>query len=262
MELFYKTYGQGGPPLVILHGLLGSGRNWHTVAQRLAPQRRVIVPDLRNHGRSPHSPEHSLLDMAQDVVDLQQRLDAAPAVIMGHSMGGMVAMTLAFHMPEVVHGLIVVDIGPRPHRGGVHQVLAVLSRLDLSAMTGKEQVDAALRADIPSTLVRQFLLTNLVTTPKGLRWRVNLPVLQAFLAESDAYRPAPLDVYDGPALFIRGGQSDYIRDDDFDLIRHHFPHANIETVANAGHWVHYEAPQALLALVEGFFRELPGKVKN
>ena len=264
MELFYKTYGQGEPALVILHGLLGSGRNWHTVAKRLAQHRRVIVPDLRNHGRSPHSPQHGLLDMAQDVVDLQHRLDAAPAVILGHSMGGMVAMAMSFHMPEVVRGVIVVDIALRPHRGGVHEVLEVLSRLDLAAMAGKDEVDAALRVSIPSTLVRQFILTNLVTTADGLQWRVNLPALRAFLTESQAFRPAPLDIFEGPALFIRGGQSDYLRDADFDLIRHHFPNARIETVANAGHWVHYDAAAALIALVQDFCRAsgvLPGKVK-
>lgn len=252
MDLFYREYGKDSPVLVILHGILGSGRNWHTVAGHLGRMCRVIVPDQRNHGRSPHAPEHHLKDLAHDIYALQKKAGAFPAIILGHSMGGLVAMEMALHMPEAVDGLIVVDIAPRPHRAGVAQVLHAMRRIDLLQHGKKSAVDAALEVSIADPLVRQFVLTNLAVTRSGLRWRVNLPVLIEFLQESQAYSPAPTDQYAGPALFIRGEKSRYILNEDLELIRHFFPQATLETVPGAGHWVHYEQPEILTRLVTDF----------
>lgn len=255
MKLFYKEYGRGDTPIIILHGLLGSGRNWHSIAASLAEQHRVIVPDLRNHGRSPHSAEHHISDMVIDIVDLQHKLSATPAVVLGHSMGGLVLMELAFRAPEQLAGAIIADIVPKPHLSGVSLVLEAMSKLELGSFSEKQEIDEALARAIDDPLVRQFVLTNVAADGDGFRWRVNLPALQRFLLESNAYRPGPTDVFDGPTLFVRGGRSNYIEESDFPLIKHHFPGADIKTVADAGHWVHYEAPAQMLKLIETFVKE-------
>lgn len=254
MQLFYKEYGHGDMPIIILHGLLGSGRNWHSIAASLAERHRVIVPDLRNHGRSPHSDEHHISDMVIDIVDLQHKLSATPAVVLGHSMGGLVVMELAFRAPEQLAGAIVADIVPKSHLSGVSLVLEAMSKLDLASFAEKQEIDEALARAIADPLVRQFVLTN-VAGDDGFRWRINLPALQRFLPESNAYRPGPTDVFNGPTLFVRGGRSDYVTESDFPLIKHHFPEAEIETIAEAGHWVHYEAPAQMLQLIETFMKE-------
>lgn len=255
MDLFYKTYGQGEPHLIILHGLLGSGRNWHTVCQALAERYHLIVPDQRNHGLSPHSERHTLAGMVADVVALQDHLQSAPSYVLGHSMGGLVAMDFAFAHPERLHGLIVVDIAPRPHRATVAFVLEAMAAIEISRFQNKSEVDEALAKGIEDPLVRQFVLTNLQAEGDHLRWRINLPALRAFLVESQAYKPAADQRYDGPTLFIRGERSPYIRNEDLPLIRQHFPTAELATVQNAGHWVHYEAPETIIHLIDTFLRQ-------
>ncbi len=253
MELFYRRYGESGTPLFILHGLLGSGRNWHSIAKALAGRAQVVVPDMRNHGRSPHSPEHTFAAMVEDIVALKQRLfPGRHVVVLGHSMGGLVTMEMAFQAAEHLAGVIIVDIAPRPHLGGVHAVLDAMMKIDPQQFADKKAIDAALAADIPSALVRQFVLTNISSDAHGMRWRVNLPVLREFLTVSRAYQPAPGDSYAGPALFIRGERSDYIRDQDFETIRGFFPQAELVTAPAAGHWVHYENPEILLRSVRDF----------
>lgn len=252
MELFYKEYGTSGAELIVLHGLLGSGRNWHAVCSSLAEKSRIIVPDMRNHGRSPHSSKHHIADMVSDVLDLQNRHNMSKSFILGHSMGGLVAMDFAFHVPNRTRGVIVVDISPRPHRGAVAFVLDAMAALELSEMRSKNEIDEALAISISNPLVRQFVMTNVMSDGGHFKWRANVPVLKAFLLESQAYEPAVGSVFEGPALFIHGGRSDYVRDEDFELIRHHFPQARIEKVADVGHWVHHEAPDAILSLVNAF----------
>ena len=256
MELFFKEYGSGKPEMIILHGLLGSGRNWHTICASLAGKLRILVPDMRNHGRSPHSEQHHLTDMVNDLLDLQAKHHMQHSYLLGHSMGGLVAMNFAFRIPEKVAGLIVVDIAPRPHRASVAFVLDAMLAIDLDAMRSKGDIDEALSVSIKDPLVRQFVMTNLQTDGERFRWRSNVPALKAFLVESQAYQPSPADVYDGPTLFIRGERSDYIRDDDFAIIRHHFPKAQIETVPGAGHWVHHDAPDAILRLIDRFLEQI------
>lgn len=252
MELFCKEYGSGNSHLIILHGLLGSGRNWHSVCASLAEKRHIIVPDMRNHGRSAHTDEHHIADMVGDVLELQNRFGLNSAFLLGHSMGGLAAMDYAFHAPERTAGLIVVDIPPRPHQARVAFVLDAMAGVKLEEMNSKSDVDDALTAAIPDPVVRQFVLMNLQSGAEGLRWRVNAPVLREFLLESQAYKPAPTSVFEGPALFIRGGRSGYVRDEDFPIIRRHFPNARIETIEEAGHWVHHDAPGEILRLVDGF----------
>ncbi|MFQ5628310.1 MAG: alpha/beta fold hydrolase [bacterium] len=259
MELFCKEYGSNNSHLIILHGLLSSGRNWHTICSNLAEKHHIIVPDMRNHGRSGHSDEHHLSDMVNDVLDVQNRFEIKSSFMLGHSMGGLAAMDFAFNAPEKIEGLIIIDIPPRPHQAGVAFVLDAMLGVRLEEMKSKSEVDEALLGALPDPLVRQFVLSNLHFDTGGFRWRANVPVLREFLLESQAYQPPPANVFEGPTLFIRGGRSDYIRNEDFPIIRNHFPNARIETVEKAGHWVHHDAPDEILQLVDGFMRGVAKK---
>lgn len=259
MELFQREYGSKNPPIVILHGILGSSRNWHTIASKLANNNRVIAPDMRNHGQSPHSEVHRLTDMVADVLELQRALGATPAILLGHSMGGLVGMQTAFQASEKVLGLIVVDIAPRPHRAGVVQVIEAMARMRLHQLQSKRDAESALVNAIRNPETVQFVLTNLIIGEGGSRWRVNLPALQEFLIDSQAYQPAPTEIYTGPTLFVRGEKSNYLREEDLPMIQRHFPQARLETVAGAGHWVHYEAPDEVTVLVEEFVATIPSR---
>ena len=256
---------QGDPaarPLVILHGLIGTLDNWQTLARRWAEEAglRVISVDLRNHGRSFHSPEHSYAAMAQDVLALLDHLalPAATLTLMGHSMGGKVAMSLALGYPERLAQLLVVDIAPR-FSNMEHQddIIAGLQAVDLRTIQNRQQAEAALAARIPQVGVRQFLLKNLYRREdNSFAWRINLPVLVANLAavgqEISSARP-----FLKPTLFIRGGKSDYITaDDKLHSIPALFPNSQVVTVPDAGHWVHAEKPDEFFGLVRSFVSQL------
>lgn len=252
---------QGDPaarPLVILHGLFGTLDNWQTLARRWADEAglRVISVDLRNHGRSFHAPEHSYALLAQDVLALFDHLALDPAhlTLMGHSMGGKVAMTLALGYPARLAQLLVVDIAPR-FSDMEHQddIIAGLQAVDLGIIQSRQQAEAALAARIPQPGVRQFLLKNLYRRDdNSFAWRINLPALVANLAavgqEIASARP-----FEKPALFIRGGKSDYITaDDKLHGIPALFPNSQVATVPDAGHWVHAEKPDEVFGLVQNF----------
>jgi esterase len=252
---------QGEPtarPLVILHGLFGTLDNWQTLARRWAEEAglRVISVDLRNHGRSFHSPEHSYALMAQDVLALCDHLALDPAQLnlMGHSMGGKVAMCLALGYPERLAQLLVLDIAPR-FSDMEHQddIVAGLQAVDLGTIQNRQQAEAALAPHIRQLGVRQFLLKNLYRREdNSFAWRINLPVLAGNLAaigeEIDAAQP-----FLKPTLFLRGGKSDYITPDDkLTCIPALFPNSQVVTVPDAGHWLHAEKPDEVFDLVKNF----------
>ncbi|KAA3610970.1 MAG: alpha/beta fold hydrolase [Calditrichaeota bacterium] len=255
MKLFQQIYGEDDPAIIILHGILGSGRNWHTAAKILAANHRVIVPDLRNHGRSPHSDMHRIAGMVDDVISLQQQTQASPSILLGHSMGGLIACEVAFQSSMTVQALIVVDITPRSHRGDVIKILTAMKNIDLSSIKNKNEVDEKLSPSIPDPIIRQFILTNL-STDGEFKWRVNLPALYDYLIDMRAYSPAPSNVYNGPALFLRGERSDYIQQADEKIIQQHCPQAEIVTIPNAGHWVHYDNLPALVSEVKSFIEKV------
>jgi len=259
MMLHYLDQGDAAAtPLVILHGLFGTLDNWQTLARRWADEAglRVVGADLRNHGRSFHAPEHSYALMAQDVVDLFDHLALDPArlTVLGHSMGGKVAMTLALAYPQRLAQLIVVDIAPR-FSNMEHQedIVAGLQAVDLGSIQNRQQAEAALLPHIPQVGVRQFLLKNLYRrADNSFAWRINLPGLVARLAdvgeEITAARP-----FFKPALFVRGGKSDYITTDDkLHGIPALFPNSQVVTVPDAGHWLHAEKPAEVFGLVKNF----------
>ena len=243
--------------MVILHGLFGTLDNWQTLARRWATEAglRVVSVDLRNHGRSFHSPEHSYALMAQDVLALFDHLQlGADTTLLGHSMGGKVAMRLALDHPARLARLVVVDISPR-FSDMQHQndVLAGLHAVNLTGISNRQEADAALAQYIHNVGTRQFLLKNLYRKDdNSFAWRINLDVLNAQL-------PAIGEATEGvvpflkPTLFIRGGNSDYITTDDkLHGIPALFPNSEVATVVDAGHWVHAEKPEEVFGLVQAF----------
>jgi pimeloyl-ACP methyl ester carboxylesterase len=250
-----------GAPLVILHGLYGAKRNWATIAARLAPRRRVLTVDLRNHGESPWDPRHDYPALAADVARLietrliETRLIetrvGGPADVLGHSMGGKAAMILALSRSELVSRLVVVDIAPAPSPGTAAVAPHVLRAVPLSGLVRRTEVEEALAATIPDPAVRAFLAANVRRGPDGLAWTINLEAIDRHFAEILSFPEIAAGVaFTKPTLFIAGGRSDYLRPEHRPAIERLFPGAVVETIAGAGHWVHAEAPAAFLEVVE------------
>ena len=242
-----------GPPLAILHGLFGSGRNWNSIAKRLGACYRVVAFDLRNHGASPWAATMTYAEMAGDVRVSLATLGCRRAALLGHSMGGKVAMLAALRDPETVERLVVVDIAPvvyPPHHLGM---VRAMRGLDLAGIGRRGEADARLAKAVPDPAERAFLLQNLVLNGSAARWRINLDAIEREMPALVGFPPIPPGTsYDGPALFVGGGGSDYLRPEHEAEIRRLFPRARIARVAEAGHWLHAEQPRAFLDLVEPF----------
>ena len=238
------------PPLVIAHGLFGSARNWGAVSKRLASRRQVIAVDMRNHGDSPWSDAHGYEEMAADL-DATIAALGGRADLLGHSMGGKAAMTLALGAPERVHRLIVADVAPVGYRHSQIGYVRAMQGLDLARLTRRAQADAALAAEVPEPGVRAFLLQSLVFRETGASWKLNLEVLENEMPRIMDF-PEPSGRFEGPALFITGETSEYVRPEHWDRIRALFPAARHREIAGAGHWLHAEAPDAFVEAVEAF----------
>ena len=250
MKLHYQSTGIGRP-LVILHGLFGSSDNWRSIVKVLVNTRQVITVDLRNHGQSPHSTEQSYPLMVEDLFELLDDLDLDKVDLIGHSVGGKVAMAFSQTYPDRINKLIVVDIAPRQYQPEHTAIFKALLALDLSLYTQRSDLDQALALSLPDKAVRQFLLMNLNNQNQQLHWQINLPALfdnyQALLAAVCEQGK----VY-STSLFIRGGRSNYINVDDETLIKKTFSNSSLVTIEQAGHWVHAEAPQAFITTVSEF----------
>ncbi|MCA8927566.1 MAG: alpha/beta fold hydrolase [Alphaproteobacteria bacterium] len=243
-----------GPPLLILHGLLGQARNWASQMKRFAADYRVLVVDLRNHGRSPWAEGMTYEAMADDIAALAERI-GPPVRIVGHSMGGKVTMVTALKYPHLVERPVVVDISPVRHeQTPFYDYLDAMLGLDLSAIARRGQADRLLADAIPSDAERAFLLLNLAADGgQGLRWRPNLRELRDRLPDIldwpeflFRYR------YPEPILFVAGGDSPYIQDSHKAAIARLFPQAEYATIPGAGHWVHADQPQAFFDTVSAF----------
>lgn len=252
LELEFRREGDG-PPIVVLHGLFGSSRNWASVSKTLASRFQILSLDLRNHGGSPWSDGMGYPDMAEDVVAFLDRAGLESAVVLGHSMGGKVAMTLALTRPERVDALAVVDIAPAAYRGTLEAYAQAMMSLDLTRAARRGEVDVMLAERVPDPVVRAFLLQNLDRADDGFAWRLNLPALLSAMDELSGF-PASLGgkAFDGPCCFIAGGLSDYLRPEHGPRIETFFPKAEIRRVAGAGHWVHAEAPMAFVETLDAF----------
>jgi len=249
MELFYNSYGQTGPPLIILHGLLGSNGNWVTLSRTaFSDVARVYAVDQRNHGRSPHVDRIDYPSMAADVRAFIEQHELESAILLGHSMGGKTAMQTALSYPEVVDRLIVADMAPKAYAPRHVALLEALARIDPSAFDSRDDIDAALAEDVPSRPIRQFLLKNLDYDGEQYTWQMNLEAIRAHYDEINAALPRDA-TYDGPTLFVRGSESDYVSTDDLPDIRERFPAARLETIDGAGHWLHADRPDAFAEIV-------------
>ncbi|MGG5810303.1 alpha/beta fold hydrolase [Falsiroseomonas sp. CW058] len=256
MKLAITEAGQGaGPPVVLLHGLLGAGQNFGAVQKALAAAgRRVLALDLRNHGASPHAPTMSYSEMAADVAETLDAAGALPTAVVGHSMGGKVAMALALARPAAVERLVVADIAPVTYPTPLFtQYLAAMRAIPLRPGLARRDADAALAGAVPNPALRGFLLQNLVFAADPPRWRVALDVIASEMGSIGGW-PDPPGRYDGRVLVLAGDRSDYIRPDHHPRFRALFPAAAFETMA-AGHWLHAENPQAFLAALTRFLRE-------
>lgn len=252
VELATSEMGSG-EPLVILHGLFGSKRNWSSIAGKLAEHRRVITVDMRNHGESPWDDVHDYPALADDVARLIEREVGGPATVMGHSMGGKAAMMLALGRPELVERLVVVDIAPARSHSSPLLLVKAMRRVPLETLSRRAEVDAVLAEVIPDLAVRGFLAQNVVTEPTGLRWSVNLDAIERNGESIVGFPDTTSDVtFSKPVLFIAGGRSEYLRPEHRDAITRLFPAATIETIPNAGHWVHAEAPGPFLEAASRF----------
>jgi pimeloyl-ACP methyl ester carboxylesterase len=243
--------GQGGMPLVLLHGLFGSARNFGTVQRAFAQYRRTIALDLRNHGASPHEPDMRYATMAADVLATLDRLGALPAVLLGHSMGGKAAMRAALMQPDAVARLIVADIAPVPNPPHLLATAEAMAALPLRPGMTRAEADAALADAVPDGGMRAFLLQNL-QLGAAPAWRIGLSEIIGHFADIEAW-DAPSDAqYDGATLFIAGASSNYIRPDHRPVIRSLFPRARFVTLKKAGHWLHADNPDGFIAVVEAF----------
>lgn len=251
MRLYYRHEGEG-EPLIILHGLLGSSDNWRAMSKRLAQHFTVYSLDLRNHGQSHHATEMNYRVMAEDIREFIQAHGLPRAFLLGHSMGGKVAMQFAATYPDEVEKLVVVDIAPKAYPPSQKALLAALRALDLTRIGSFSDADIALKPEIPETALRQFLIKNLNRDETGrFRWRMGLDeIAENYDALTAAIAINP--PFEKPACFIRGGRSDFIADEDGALIRRAFPRAKIETIEGAGHWVQSEAPEEFYRTVIGF----------
>ena len=257
MKLHCKQYSEAGVPLVILHGLYGNQGNWSVHAGQLADRYALYAFDARNHGQSPWADSMTLEEMAADVADTMSGLGLSSVHLLGHSMGGKTAMLLALQQPQRVRSLVVVDIAPVAYAKSNDAVLQAMAALDLAALRSRAEAENQLAQHIERKAVRDFLLANLQRAPTGnFQWRINLPVIQQYFAEVTGWPEHGL-VYEGPALFIRGDLSDYILPEHYASISQQFPRAALKTVANAGHWVHSEKPEALQRLVRNFLDTMP-----
>ncbi len=248
MRLNTVIHGQAdGVPLVIAHGLFGSARNWGAIARRLADRRRVVAVDMRNHGDSAWAEEGGYDEMAGDLAETAAGL-GGPVDVLGHSMGGKAAMVLALTRPGLVRNLIVADIAPVTYGHTQAPILNAMRELDLSGLTRRAEADARLAATLADAGVRAFLLQSLAFGDDGPRWKLNLEALADALPRIQAF-PALPGRFEGPAHFVTGERSDYVRPEHRAAIRSLFPGAEFTEVAGAGHWLHADQPRAFEAAV-------------
>jgi pimeloyl-ACP methyl ester carboxylesterase len=253
MTLNYKDFG-AGKPLIILHGLFGTLDNWQTIARTLSADRLVYILDQRNHGRSPHTPDMNYELLCEDLKTFMEENWIFQADILGHSMGGKTVMQFALTYPEMVNKLIVVDIAPKKYVGGHEDVFKALFSIDLDSLETRRQAEEILNNQLKDKGTVQFLLKNLSRTADTgkFEWKMNLPALWQHYADIMADIPARADIFENSTLFIRGGNSHYVSDGDFQAALSRFPHAQLVTVENAGHWVHADKPNELMEIITNF----------
>lgn len=258
VPLQHREYGTGGPAIVLLHGLFGSSANWGSIARELSGGYRVIVPDLRNHGQSPHAERMDYPAMAADLWRLLEHLEITRPILAGHSMGGKVVMRAALERPGHTRGIAVVDIAPVSYAHDFSLILEGLRAIDLDGLANRSQADRILAAFVPEPEVRAFLLQNLVRGPAGWRWRLNLPALASSMRSITGFEAPPGAVYPGPAHFIHGARSHYVLPEYGPRMRELFADAVLCRVEEAGHWVYAEQRAGFMACLQRFLQAATG----
>ncbi|MBW6482096.1 MAG: alpha/beta fold hydrolase [Vicingaceae bacterium] len=252
MRLNYKKLGTG-QPLIIIHGLFGSLDNWMTFAKTMSEKYEVYLVDARNHGQSPHSNVFNIQVMADDLKEFIDKHQLIDSIILGHSMGGKIAMQFAVEYSHLVSKLIIVDIAPKAYPVHHELIIEGLLSLDFNVIKTRNAADEKLIKYIPDLSVRQFLLKNLYWIEKErLAFRFNLEVIAKNIAEIGVAINSNGSQFIKPTLFIRGEKSNYILDSDREEIKSIFPKAVIGTIKNSGHWIHAEQPEAFLSMIKNF----------
>ncbi len=254
VELAFDEFGNpGNPPIVILHGFFASSRNWRQIARQLGEKYHVLVPDLRNHGASPHTALMDYPHMAADIYDFLDHRGFNDATVIGHSMGGKAAMWFALHYPERVDDLIIVDIAPVSYRHSFDQLIDAMIGLPLEDLSNRKQAEDYLSDAIPELSFRQFLLQNLVLQGNEYAWKIDLDIFKKTAPNIISFPEIkPPGKITKKVLFVTGSESRYILPDYSDDVYSLFPAAVMEKIPEAGHWVHAQAPQAFLRVVNEF----------
>lgn len=253
VTLAYEELGQDNPvPLIILHGFFASARNWRKIAERLSSVYHVYVLDMRNHGLSPHHPIMDYPSMAADVLRFMDAHELATAHVLGHSMGGKIAMWLALNHPERMNKLIVVDIAPKSYTHNFDGTIHALIDLPLAEIHNRKQAELMLEKDIPELDYRQFLLQNLTLNNGGYQWRIDLDVFMRTAPNIIAF-PETQEVlpFKGESIFIAGADSAYLT---FKDTLHLFPSSLFKTISDAAHWIHAQQPVIFTEVVEKFLQ--------
>lgn len=262
MQLFYREKGNADlPPLILLHGLWGASDNWLPVAARLSGQFHVILPDLRNHGGSPHLPEHDYEILSKDIADFIASLNLpVRPFIAGHSMGGKALMLLLLKQPEIAEKAAIIDICPKdyPATDSFHlSIMDFISKFPLHNFHQRHEIHQAIRLHFPDEQLCQLLFKNICKTDKGYSWKINVPVITKHLPQLLSWPLLPKQAtYPFPILFIRGELSDYITPVDLPLIRSYFPAATLTTIPSASHRIHADNPILLSQAIADFFLSL------
>lgn len=251
MKLYSKIMGEG-EPLIIMHGVFGMGDNWQSLGRKWAQDFEVHLLDMRNHGKSPHAEEFSYELMSEDLLEYMDDRQMDKAFIIGHSMGGKTAMLFSVLSPDRVSKLIIADIAPKPYKPHHQEILEALNSLKLDEIKSRTEAEDQFSNKIQDLGTRQFLLKSLYWKEKGLlEWRFNLKVIEREIMKVGDGLVANA-IFNGPCLFLRGGNSWYIKDEDEDQILEHFPQASLETIEGAGHWLHAEKPIEFFEIANGF----------
>lgn len=246
MSLNYKKYGEEEQVLVILHGLFGSLDNWQSVAKELSAYYTVYIVDQRNHGKSPHYPEHTYSLMANDLKEFLVEQGIEQTHLLGHSMGGKTVMQFAIENPEFIQKMIVADIAPKYYAPHHQDIISALKSVDFNVCDSRQAVQDKIGESIKNKGVQQFLMKGLTWVEKGqLGWKFNLDVLSAQI-HNIGEELVGFAYFTNPTLFMRGENSDYITEDDIDTIEEIFPMAQYATISDAGHWLHAENPSEFI----------------
>ena len=256
---FRRTDPPGGsdrPPVVILHGLFGSGDNWLGVARAIESEYTVLLPDLPNHGGSPHTSSFSYPEMAEAVVEFLSEEEIPRCILTGHSMGGKTAMAVALKYPQRVERLCVVDIAPKSDPARHTQILAAMQEVAEAAVHSRREAEAIMARRLESARERAFLQKSLGEDEYGVyRWKLNLDLIRRDYETAIAWPYHANDgvqPYDGAVMFIAGGKSGYLKQSDLSQIRQLFPNASMREIADAGHWVHADRPDEFLSVYRSF----------